>query len=120
MFLINEVVLCDKPLSEELVLDAGVFCVLGENEQAKDEHLSIAARASQSDQIFREADEEEAAFTKPPWGELALLILREPKKDMQEVLDRKAFCRNPSKCTCARNVQTGHEGSESSSSKTDE
>lgn len=90
-----------------------------ENEQAKDEYLSIAARASQSDQAWKEADEEEAVFTKPPWGELALLILRQPKKDMQEVFDRETFCRNPPKCTCVRNVQTGHEVSQSSSSRLD-
>ncbi|KAG9853372.1 hypothetical protein KCU98_g3588, partial [Aureobasidium melanogenum] len=111
--------MCRLILNILLFKYAGVFCVLGENEQAKDEYLSIAARASQSDQAWKEADEEEAAFMKPPWGELALLILRQPKKDMQEVLDREAFCRNPPKCTCVRNVQTGHEVSESSSSRLD-
>lgn len=112
--------MCRLILNILLFKYAGLFCVLGENEQAKDEYLSVAARGSQSEQAWKEADEEEAAFMKPPWGELALLILRQPKKDMQEVLDREAFWRNPPKCTCARNVQTGHEVPESSSSRTDE
>ncbi|KAH0341473.1 hypothetical protein KCU83_g9640, partial [Aureobasidium melanogenum] len=41
--------MCRLILNILLFKYAGVFCVLGENEQAKDEYLSIAARASQSD-----------------------------------------------------------------------
>ncbi|KAH0279578.1 Fic-domain-containing protein, partial [Aureobasidium melanogenum] len=95
---------------------AGVFCVLGENEQAKDEYLSIAVRGSRSDQTWKESDEEEAASMKPPWGELALLILRQSRKGMQEVLQHEAWLRNPPRCTHnARNAQAGQEVSESSS-----
>lgn len=111
--------MCRLILNILLFKYADVFCVLGEIEQAKDEYLSIAVRGSQSDQTWKESDEEEAASMKPPWGELALLFLRQSRKGMQEVLQHETFLRNPPKCF-HRSVQAGHEVAESSSSKTDE
>ncbi|KAH0371540.1 hypothetical protein KCU65_g1764, partial [Aureobasidium melanogenum] len=111
--------MCRLILNILLFKYAGVFCVLGENKQAKDVYLSIAARAGESDRIWKEADEEETAFMKPPWGEFALLDLRQTKKDMQQILDSEALMKNPPD-SCARNVPHGHKVSESSSSRTDE
>ena len=67
--------MCRLILNSLLFKYAGVFCVLGENEQAKDEYLSIAARGSQADQSWKEADEEEAAFKRPTGGGANLLRL---------------------------------------------
>lgn len=73
---------------------AGVFCVLGEDEQEKDAHLSIAARGSQSDQIWKETDEEEATSIKRPWGQLALLVLHQRRTTCKKSSTKKHFSEN--------------------------
>ncbi|CAD0086537.1 unnamed protein product [Aureobasidium vineae] len=60
----------------------GMLCVLGENEQAVQNYLSVAVRGSESDQAWKDADEVETAFMKSPWGELAFFILRQVTKGL--------------------------------------
>ncbi|THX12256.1 hypothetical protein D6D13_04222 [Aureobasidium pullulans] len=64
----------------------GIFCVLGNDDQGVQDYLTVAVRGGEAVQVWKELDEEEAAYTPPPWGELAFMILRQTKKEMENFM----------------------------------
>ncbi|THX73911.1 hypothetical protein D6D04_08235 [Aureobasidium pullulans] len=64
----------------------GVLCVLGNDDQGVQNYLTVAVRGGEADQVWKDLDEEEAAFTPPPWGELAFMVLRQTKKEMENFM----------------------------------
>ncbi|THY57555.1 hypothetical protein D6C98_03399 [Aureobasidium pullulans] len=64
----------------------GILCVLGNDDQGVQDYLTVAVRGGEADQVWKDLDEEEAAFTPPPWGELAFMILRQTKKEMENFM----------------------------------
>ncbi|THW56533.1 hypothetical protein D6D20_08647 [Aureobasidium pullulans] len=64
----------------------GVLCVLGNDDQGVQDYLTVAVRGGEADQVWKELDEEEAAYTPPPWGELAFMVLRQTKKEMENFM----------------------------------
>ncbi|THW83872.1 hypothetical protein D6D18_07986 [Aureobasidium pullulans] len=64
----------------------GVLCVLGNDDQGVQDYLTVAVRGGEADQVWKDLDEEEAAFTPPPWGELAFMVLRQTKKEMENFM----------------------------------
>ncbi|KAF4550169.1 Hypothetical protein D9617_18g033600 [Elsinoe fawcettii] len=77
---------CRMILNSILLKYAGVVAVIGENEEERDEYLATAGRASQNQQEWKQADEEEREFMAKPWTELAVLTLRGVMKGA------KGFC----------------------------
>lgn len=59
----------------------GVFCVLGEDVHKAESYRALAARASQAQQSW-EVDGEDVC-AKPPWGELAFVVLGKAEKEMR-------------------------------------
>lgn len=64
----------------------GVFCVLGNDDQGVQDYLTVAVRGGEADQVWKDLDEEEAAYTPLPWGELAFMILRQTKKETENFM----------------------------------
>lgn len=66
-----------------------VFSIRGgcKNEDTTTFTSRLSLNRSHSNQTWREADEVEAVIMKPAQGELTLLVLRERKRDMQEILN---------------------------------
>ena len=64
----------------------GVLCVLGNDDQGVQDYLTVAVRGGEADQVWKGLDEEEAAYTLLPWGELAFMVLRQTKKEMENFM----------------------------------
>ncbi|THY02675.1 hypothetical protein D6D02_08350 [Aureobasidium pullulans] len=75
--------MCRLILNALLFKYTGVLCVLGNDDQGVQDYLTVAVRGGEADQVWKELDEEEAAYTPPPWGELAFMILRQTKKELE-------------------------------------
>ncbi|THY28822.1 hypothetical protein D6D01_03756 [Aureobasidium pullulans] len=78
--------MCRLILNVLLFKYTGVFCVLGHDDQGVQDYLTVAVRGGEASQVWKELDEEEAAYTPPPWGELAFMILRQAKEELERLM----------------------------------
>lgn len=79
-------------LNCNLLRYAGVLAVIGETEGERDGYIAMAAGASQSQEEWQHADNEEREYMARPWTELAIIILRgivssRPKLVMSSLYD---------------------------------
>ncbi|KAG2170825.1 hypothetical protein VTO58DRAFT_105269 [Aureobasidium pullulans] len=78
--------MCRSIMNVLLFKYTGIFCVLGNDGQGVQDYLTVAVRGGEADQVWKGLDEEEAAYTLLPWGELAFTILRQTKKEMENFM----------------------------------